>query len=105
MNTLNIAYTKAQEKVFFESKARFKTIAKGRRLGFTRGCANYVIECLLDDDFNIKIGVTTLSIFFGITLLINYVGLLLVENFVFLGMLMVFGYMTTYNIKHKKTKN
>ena len=53
MNTLNIAYTKAQEKVFFESKARFKTIAKGRRLGFTRGCANYVIECLLDDDFNI----------------------------------------------------
>ena len=58
-----------------------------------------------DDDFNIKIGVTTLSIFFGITLLINYVGLLLVENFVFLGMLMVFGYMTTYNIQHKKTKN
>ncbi|MCR8696994.1 MULTISPECIES: hypothetical protein [Campylobacter] len=54
MNTLNIAYTKAQEKVFFESKARFKTIAKGRRLGFTRGCANYVIECLLDDDFNVK---------------------------------------------------
>ena len=58
-----------------------------------------------DDDFNIKIGVTTLSIFFGITLLINYVGLLLVENFVFLGMLMVFGYMTAYNIKHKKLNN
>ena len=57
-----------------------------------------------DDEFNIKIGVITLSLFFGITLLINYVGLLLVENFVFLGMLLLFGYMATYNIKHKKNK-
>ena len=54
MNTLNITYTKAQKRVFFESNARFKTIAKGRRLGFTRGCANYLIECLLDDSFKIK---------------------------------------------------
>ncbi|PPB58756.1 terminase [Campylobacter hyointestinalis subsp. hyointestinalis] len=54
MNTLNIAYTNAQKKVFFESNARFKTVAKGRRLGFTRGCANYVIECLLDSSFGIK---------------------------------------------------
>lgn len=54
MNTLNITYTKAQKRVFFESSARFKTIAKGRRLGFTRGCANYAIECLLDESFKVK---------------------------------------------------
>ena len=54
MNTLNITYTKAQKRVFFESNARFKTIAKGRRLGFTRGCANYLIECLLDESFKVK---------------------------------------------------
>ncbi|OCR99235.1 hypothetical protein A9K75_07875 [Campylobacter fetus subsp. testudinum] len=54
MASLEISYTKAQKKVFFESEARFRTVAKGRRLGFTRGCANYVIECLLDNNFKIE---------------------------------------------------
>ena len=44
---LNLSYTKAQLKVFDENNPRFITIAKGRRLGFTKGCANYVIENLL----------------------------------------------------------
>ena len=48
-----------------------------------------------DDELNIKVAVTSLAILFVITLLINYVGLLLIENFVFLGMLVVFGYVST----------
>lgn len=54
MMDLKLKYTKAQKLVFFDSKTRFKTVAKGRRLGFTRGCANYCIECLLDDGLSIN---------------------------------------------------
>jgi predicted phage terminase large subunit-like protein len=35
-----------QNEIFFESKARYKVIAKGRRFGLTRGFANYVIESM-----------------------------------------------------------
>ena len=45
-----IGYHKNQEKIFFESGARFKVIAKGRRFGLTRGFANYIIEQMLDGD-------------------------------------------------------
>lgn len=45
---LNLSYTPAQEKIFFAQSARFVTIEKGRRFGFTRGAANFCIESLLD---------------------------------------------------------
>ena len=45
---LEITYHKNQEKIFFESNARFKVIAKGRRFGLTRGFANYIIEQMLE---------------------------------------------------------
>lgn len=44
---LNFSYTPAQLKVFDEKNPRFITVAKGRRLGFTCGCAKVVIENLL----------------------------------------------------------
>ncbi|MBL1123891.1 MAG: hypothetical protein D8M26_13535 [Ignavibacteriae bacterium] len=44
---LEIGYHSNQEKIFFESGARFKVIAKGRRFGLTRGFANYIIEEML----------------------------------------------------------
>jgi len=34
--------------MFFESEAKVKVVAKGRRFGFTQGCANYVIEKMMD---------------------------------------------------------
>ena len=43
-----ITYHSMQEKILFESKARFKVIAKGRRFGLTKGFANYVIDVMLD---------------------------------------------------------
>ena len=45
---LEISYHKNQEKILFESGARFKVIAKGRRFGLTRGFANYIIEQMLE---------------------------------------------------------
>jgi len=45
---LEITYHKNQQKIFFESGARFKVIAKGRRFGLTRGFANYIIEQMLE---------------------------------------------------------
>lgn len=45
---LEIGYHANQERIFFESGARFKVIAKGRRFGLTRGFANYIIEQMLD---------------------------------------------------------
>lgn len=45
---LNFSYTPAQLKVFDENNPRFITVAKGRRLGFTRGCAKYVVENLIE---------------------------------------------------------
>ena len=46
--SLDITYHKNQQKIFFESKARYKVIAKGRRFGLTRGFANYVIDQMMD---------------------------------------------------------
>lgn len=45
---LAIGYHQNQRKIFFESDARYKVIAKGRRFGLTKGFANYVIENMLD---------------------------------------------------------
>lgn len=45
---LNVSYTPAQKEIFFNQSARFITIEKGRRFGFTRGAANFCIEMLLE---------------------------------------------------------
>ncbi|MFA5805416.1 MAG: phage terminase large subunit [Melioribacteraceae bacterium] len=45
---LEIGYHKNQREIFFESNARYKVIAKGRRFGLTKGFAHYVIENMLD---------------------------------------------------------
>ncbi len=37
-----------QKKIFLESDARYKVVAKGRRFGLTRGLAHYVIENMLE---------------------------------------------------------
>ncbi|XGQ69720.1 terminase large subunit domain-containing protein [Campylobacter hepaticus] len=44
---LDFSYTPAQLKVFDDKNPRFVTVAKGRRLGFTKGSAKFVIENLL----------------------------------------------------------
>ncbi len=44
---IDLEYTPAQYKVFFESTARRRVVNKGRRLGFTRGCAQFIIETML----------------------------------------------------------
>lgn len=41
-------YHSNQNRLFFESQAKVKVVAKGRRFGFTQGCANYVIETMMD---------------------------------------------------------
>jgi hypothetical protein len=41
-------YTKPQLDIFFNRKARFQTITKGRRFGFTHGAAKASIEYMLD---------------------------------------------------------
>ena len=45
---LCLTYTPWQKEVFFENTARFTTIEKGRRVGFTKGIANATIEWLLE---------------------------------------------------------
>ncbi len=45
---LELSYHPKQREIFFETKSRFKVIAKGRRFGLTRGFANYVIERMLE---------------------------------------------------------
>lgn len=45
---LELSYHENQRKIFFESDARFKIIAKGRRFGLTKGFANYVVESMID---------------------------------------------------------
>jgi predicted phage terminase large subunit-like protein len=45
--SIDIMYSDIQEDVFFNCCAKRKVITKGRRVGFTKGCANYVIEELL----------------------------------------------------------
>ena len=45
---LNLKYAPWQREVFFENDAKFTTIEKGRRCGFTKGMANACIEWLLE---------------------------------------------------------
>jgi len=45
---LPIHYHSGQNRVFFESQAKKRIIAKGRRWGLTRGMANFAVELLLD---------------------------------------------------------
>ena len=45
---LPIHYHSNQKKIFFDSTAKKKVIAKGRRFGLTNGYANRAIEYLLD---------------------------------------------------------
>jgi predicted phage terminase large subunit-like protein len=45
---LDISYHPKQEEIFFNSNARYKIVAKGRRFGLTRGLANYVMENMID---------------------------------------------------------
>ncbi len=45
---LELCYHPKQREIFFETKSRFKVIAKGRRFGLTRGFANFVIERMLE---------------------------------------------------------
>lgn len=43
MSQLDLYFHEKQKEIFFESKAKYKIIAKGRRFGFTRGLANFCI--------------------------------------------------------------
>ena len=45
---LKLHYHPEQKKIFFDSKAKVKVIAKGRRFGLTKGYANFIIEKMLD---------------------------------------------------------
>lgn len=49
MIEIKIKYHPNQNKIFYESKARFKIIAKGRRFGLTKGMINYAIEKCLNE--------------------------------------------------------
>ena len=46
--SLNLRYHSGQDEVFFASTAKRRLVAKGRRWGFTRGAAQFVIEQMLD---------------------------------------------------------
>lgn len=45
---LDIEYLPSQDEVFWQTKEQFVVVPKGRRAGFTRGAAQFAIECLLD---------------------------------------------------------
>ena len=45
---IELNYHTNQKKIFLESDARYKIVAKGRRFGLTRGLAHYVIENMLE---------------------------------------------------------
>ena len=45
---LRLKYHSGQNNIFYQSTARKRIVAKGRRWGFTKGCAQYVIESMLD---------------------------------------------------------
>jgi len=47
---IDINYTPIQDQVFFHTPKRFKLVAKGRRVGLTRGVANYYCDTLLDEE-------------------------------------------------------
>ena len=46
--SLSIPFHSGQKKVFFDSQAKKKVIAKGRRWGLTRGYAHRAIKYLID---------------------------------------------------------
>jgi len=45
---VDLTYTRAQSKIFFESNARRRIVTKGRRLGFTRGASQAFVEFMLE---------------------------------------------------------
>ena len=47
-NVAEIEYHDKQNEIFFESEARFKVIAKGRRFGLTKGMINFAIDRALN---------------------------------------------------------
>jgi len=46
--TVEFSYTPKQEEVFFQDDVRFKTLGKGRRVGFTHGVMRYLVDTSLD---------------------------------------------------------
>jgi len=52
-----LRYTRQQLNIF-EDSHRFKTVAKGRRFGFTHGVSNYCIEAMNADDIKVLWGDT-----------------------------------------------
>ena len=45
---VTFSYTPKQEEVFFQDDIRFKTLGKGRRVGFTHGVMRYLVDTSLD---------------------------------------------------------
>ena len=48
MPKIEFSYTPKQEEIFFSSYTRFKTLGKGRRVGFTHGVMKYLVDTSLD---------------------------------------------------------
>lgn len=48
MAKIRFDYTPKQKEVFFGSQTRFKTLGKGRRVGFTHGVMKYLVDTSLD---------------------------------------------------------
>ncbi|MCH5172098.1 MAG: hypothetical protein J1F31_04675 [Erysipelotrichales bacterium] len=59
--------------------------------------------CKNSDNMALKIVITSICLSYFGTILINDMGFELVTDFVFLGVLVFFGYITTYNIEHKSS--
>jgi len=47
---LNLTYSQAQELIFFKSSGKFNIFPKGRRLGFTRGGANFFVDYMASNN-------------------------------------------------------
>ena len=58
---LGIEYHSGQDKVFFGSKERRRVVTKGRRWGFTKGSAQFIIEQMLSKDITVLWGDTVTS--------------------------------------------
>lgn len=50
-----------KQQTIFDSKARFKIVAKGRRFGLTKGAANDFIKCALEGNFKRGLWVDTVN--------------------------------------------
>ena len=59
--------------------------------------------CKRSDDIALKIVISAICIAYTYTILFNDLGFELNADFVFLGILVLFGYVTTYNVEYKKT--